>query len=64
MSTTLYTKAQTQNILRAWGVDCDVPAKGKQEFVVWPGEYAIVSWTDKKSDYGDRLYGIEFVRQQ
>ena len=59
----LVTKAQLLTIFKAWGTDAEVPAARMKSMVVWPfGEYAEVHPTASKSDYGQRLYRIEFYR--
>jgi|LakMenEpi03Aug12_release.lakeMendotaPanAssembly.Ray.scaffolds.fasta_scaffold641892_2 hypothetical protein len=59
-SETLYTKDQLQAIMSSWGCTESVPKKGQQVFVVWPVDVqpntAVITMTDKKSDYGKRLY--------
>lgn len=57
----LVTKAQLLAIFKAWDTDAEVPAARMKSLVVWPfGEYAEVHHTANKSDYGQRLYRIEF----
>ena len=59
----LVTKAQLLTLFKAWGTDAEVPAARMKSLVVWPfGEYAEVHYTANKSDYGQRLYRIEFYR--
>jgi hypothetical protein len=60
----LVTKAQLQMFFSGWGCTEPVPPKGKKVLVAFPGrgdldvDLAEAYWTDRKSDSGDRLYGI------
>lgn len=59
----LVTKEQLLLILKAWGANPAAPRKGKMDFVVWPGdEHAEITYTNKVSTYGKRLYSIKFVK--
>jgi hypothetical protein len=57
---TLYTKDQMQHITSTWGTI--LPGKGEQVFVAFPcdSEFAVIKYTDKKSEYGKRLYSLLF----
>ena len=58
----LYTKQQAKMIIRALGGDIPVPGKGKALRFSLPAGSSYgccqVEWTDKKSDYGKRLYKL------
>jgi hypothetical protein len=57
----LVNKDQLEHIYAAWGVAAAVPSKGSEEVVCFPNqEYARISFTPHKSDYGKRLYRIDF----
>jgi hypothetical protein len=59
---TFYTKQEILPILASWGVR-EVPKKGQKTVIAFPGqsEWAEVEWTNRKSsDYGTRLYSLEF----
>lgn len=57
----LVTKDQLETIYTAWGVTAAVPRKGSMEFVAFPcKEHAQVTYTPQTSEYGKRLYRIEF----
>ncbi len=59
----LVTADQLQNIYTAWGVTADTPRKSAREIVCWPNkEFAEITWTNKVSDYGKRLFQIAFFR--
>lgn len=59
----LVTKTQLETIMTAWATAAEVPAKGKKVFVCWPNkEHAEITYTDKRSEYGQRLYRIEFFQ--
>ena len=57
----LVTKPQLENIYTAWGVTASTPRKGSKEVVCFPNkEHAEITYTAHTSDYGQRLYKIEF----
>lgn len=62
IQTLFVTKEQLIQILAAWESDKKIPKKGEQIIICWPvgtnPDTAIIKWSDKKSDYGDRLYSI------
>ncbi len=60
----LVTKQQLETIIKVWGTDAKIPSKGTKEIVSWPyiQEFAELAYTDKISDYGKRLYSIEYFR--
>ena len=60
----LVTKAQAELLLRGWECSEPVPGKGRKVFVAFPCrgpedvDLAEVSWTEHKSDAGDRLWSV------
>ena len=61
ISEDLVTKLQLELIFKAWDVTASVPKKGYKEIICFPWkELAEVTYTMNKSEYGKRLYKIEF----
>lgn len=64
MRTTYYTKRQLEIFFSIWHVAEKVPAKGKAVVVAFPrspdyqDEVAKATYTDRKSDSGERLYEV------
>jgi hypothetical protein len=59
--TTLYTKTQTEMLFRSWQCTEPIPGKGKKVCIGFAGQeidLIEVAWTDRRSDYGDRLYAV------
>lgn len=59
------TEQQLTNILAAWGQDTTAPVKREQRVITWPRsagvecECARIVATERRSEYGKRLYSIE-----
>lgn len=63
ISEQLVTKDQLEIIYAAWGTAAEIPSGKKKSLVVWPyREHAEITKTMLKSEYGKRLFRIEFFR--
>lgn len=61
VSEQLVTQTQLELIYTGWGVTANIPKKKTKEIVCWPNkESAEITMTDLKSEYGERLFKIEF----
>ena len=62
LSECLYTRDQLQHIMSGWECTEPIPKKGQQVLVCWPKPVepntAVITMTDRKSDYGKRLYKV------
>lgn len=61
----LFTALQLRALLLAWGQEPAPPRKHEARVILWPKaaevecECARVTWTEQRSDIGQRLYAVE-----
>ena len=62
MQTYLYNKQQMLHVISAWGVDAQLPTKGKKTVVSWPAptvlDLAEITVDDQKTTYGKTMYKV------
>ena len=55
-----YTKKQVLKLYSAYALRYNVPKKNEKVYISHPNNSCtVVTWTDKKSPYKERLYSVE-----